>query len=314
MRGHVIPQAHMFSYFSPEDRVPAKHPLRSIKAYTDEALKRIRPVLDGIYSTIGRPSIPPERLLKAQLLIALYSVRSDRLFCETLDYNILFRWFLDMGLEEPSFDASTFSKNRERLSGEDVALKFFDAVVREARVLELLSDEHFSVDGTLIEAWASMKSFRPKDGGGSGPDAGGDHHHVADRHHVGGVGKVVAGGDVGQPPLETLVVPQREAAGVSEHGQVTDGENGHGIFRGLGEGDAGVGLADSPGRSPVLRGAQRAGRGVVGGRRFLSKHSFHFGVHHSLNPFSKIFSMAFVPSRNPASFPASHCSRNFNAR
>src|ERR1019366_5732167 len=143
MRGHVNPQAHMFSYFSPEKRVPATHPLRSIKAYTDSALKQI----------------PPERLLKAQLLIALYSVRSDRLFCETLDYNILFRWFLDMGLEEPSFDPSTFSKNRERLAGEEVALKFFDAVVREARALELLSDEHFSVDGTLIEAWASLKSF-----------------------------------------------------------------------------------------------------------------------------------------------------------
>ena len=174
MRGHISPQSHLFSYFSPEERVPAKHPLRSIKAYTDAALVEIRPLLDGIYSEIGRPSIPPERLLKAQLLIALYSVRSDRLFCETLDYNILFRWFLDMGLEEASFDASTFSKNRERLAEEEVALKFFDAVVREARRLELLSDEHFSVDGTLIEAWASMKSFRPRDGGGSGPDAGGD--------------------------------------------------------------------------------------------------------------------------------------------
>ncbi len=135
----------------------------------------------GYTATIGRPSIPPERLLKAQLLIALYSVRSDRLFCETLDYNILFRWFLDMGLEEPSFDAFTFSKNRERLAGEDVALRFFDAVVREVRALELLSDEHFSVDGTLIEAWASMKSFRPKDGGGSGPDAGGDRDFKGER-------------------------------------------------------------------------------------------------------------------------------------
>jgi len=181
MRGHVDPQSHMFSYFSPEQRVPAKHPLRSIKAYTDSALKQIRPVLDGIYSEIGRPSIPPERLLKAQLLIALYSVRSDRLFCETLDYNILFRWFLDMGLEEASFDASTFSKNRERLAAEDVALRFFDAVVREARTLDLLSDEHFSVDGTLIEAWASLKSFRPKDGGGSGPDAGGDRNFKGER-------------------------------------------------------------------------------------------------------------------------------------
>lgn len=181
MRGHVDPQSHLFSYFSPEARVPAQHPLRSIKRYTETALKAIRPTLDGMYSAIGRPSIPPERLLKAQLLIALYSVRSDRLFCETLDYNILFRWFLDMSLDEPAFDASTFSKNRERLAREEVALKFFDAVVREARRLKLLSDEHFSVDGTLIEAWASMKSFRPKDGGGSGPDAGGDRDFKGER-------------------------------------------------------------------------------------------------------------------------------------
>jgi transposase len=174
MRGHVDPQGHLYSYFSPEERVPAKHPLRSIKTHADAALKHIRPVLDSLYSETGRPSIPPERLLKAQLLIALYSVRSDRLFCETLDYNILFRWFLDMSLDEGSFDASTFSKNRERLAKEAVALRFFDAVVREARRLELLSDEHFSVDGTLIEAWASMKSYQRKDGGGSGPDAGGD--------------------------------------------------------------------------------------------------------------------------------------------
>jgi transposase len=115
-----------------------------------------------MYSQVGRPSIPPERLLKAQVLIALYSVRSDRLFCETLDYNILFRWFLDMSLEEPTWDASTFSKNRDRLLKHDVATKFFDAVVRMARQKQLLSDEHFTVDGTLVEAWASMKSFRPK--------------------------------------------------------------------------------------------------------------------------------------------------------
>ena len=181
MRGQVSPQSHMFSYFSPEERAPVKHPLGLIKAYTDAALSRIRPLLDGIYSEIGRPSIPPERLLKAQLLIALYTVRSDRLFCETLDYNILYRWFLDVGLEESSFDASTFSKNRERLAKEEVALKFFDAVVRVARNLELLSDEHFSVDGTLIGAWASLKSFRPRDSGGSGPDAGGDRDFKGER-------------------------------------------------------------------------------------------------------------------------------------
>ena len=177
MRGHIDPQGHLYSYFSPEERVPLNHPLRTIKAHADAALKQIRFVFDSLYSESGRPSIPPERLLKAQLLIALYSVRSDRLFCETLDYNILFRWFLDMNLDEASFDASTFSKNRERLAKEDVALKFFDAIVREARRLKLLSDEHFSVDGTLIEAWASAKSYQLKDGGGSGPDAGGDRNY-----------------------------------------------------------------------------------------------------------------------------------------
>ena len=130
MRGHVDPKGHLYSYFSPEERVPSNHPLRTIKAHADAALKQIRPLLDSLYSEAGRPSIPPERLLKAQLLIALYSVRSDRLFCETLDYNILFRWFLDMNLDEASFDASTFSKNRERLAKEDVALKFFDEIGR----------------------------------------------------------------------------------------------------------------------------------------------------------------------------------------
>lgn len=174
MRGEVDPQGHVFSYFSPDERVPVDHPLRSIKAYADGALQSIRPRLDAMYSALGRPSIPPERLLKSSLLMALYSVRSDRLFCETLDYNILFRWFLDMSLEEASFDASTFSKNRCRLVEHAIALAFFDAVVGEARRLKLLSDEHFSVDGTLIEAWASMKSFHRQDGGGPGPDAGGD--------------------------------------------------------------------------------------------------------------------------------------------
>lgn len=162
MRGELNPQSHLFSYFSPEERVPTSHPLRAIKQYADEALASMRASFAAMYSDTGRPSIPPERLLKASLLIALYSVRSDRLFCEMLDYNILFRWFLDMNLEEASFDASTFSKNRERLIEHETALAFFDAVVRLARIKDLLSDAHFSVDGTLIDAWASAKSFRPK--------------------------------------------------------------------------------------------------------------------------------------------------------
>ncbi len=162
MRGELNPQSHLFSYFCPDERVPKSHPLRTIKHYADKALISLRATFEAMYSDTGRPSIPPERLLKASLLIALYSVRSDRLFCEMLDYNILFRWFLDMDLEEVSFDASTFSKNRERLIEHETALEFFDAVVRLAREQGLLSDEHFSVDGTLIDAWASAKSFQRK--------------------------------------------------------------------------------------------------------------------------------------------------------
>jgi len=170
MRGRVDPQESMFSYFSPDSRVPEGHPLRRIKQHADTVLGSMNAEFDRIYAEIGRPSIPPERLLKASLLIALYSVRSDRLFCEMLDYNILFRWFLDMSLEQPGLDQSNFSRLRERLIGQDTARVFFDAVVRQAREAGLLSDEHFTVDGTLIEAWASPKSFKPKDG----PPSAGD--------------------------------------------------------------------------------------------------------------------------------------------
>ncbi len=163
MRGVNDSQAYMFSYISTEQRVPGTHPLRLIKTEIDKALRSLSSTFEAMYSKMGRPSIPPGRLLKAQLLIALYSVRSDRMFCEMLDYNILFRWFLDMNLEEPSFDATTFTKNRERLLKHDVAKKFFGSVVSLARERGLLSDEHFTVDGSLIEAWASLKSFRPKD-------------------------------------------------------------------------------------------------------------------------------------------------------
>jgi transposase len=173
MRGHVDPQASMFTYFSPESRVPAEHPLRSIKAEADAVLGSMSADFDRLYADTGRPSIPPERLLKASLLIALYSVRSDRVFCEMLDYNILFRWFLDMNLEQPGLDQSNFSRLRERLIEQDTARRFFDAVVRAARKANLLSDEHFTVDGTLIEAWASLKSFQPKDGPPSAGDGTG---------------------------------------------------------------------------------------------------------------------------------------------
>jgi len=163
MRGTTKQQDSMFSLRTPGDRVPKDHPVRRIKDLADGALATLSPTFDKMYSRMGRPSIPPEQLLKASLLMALFSVRSERQFCEQLDYNLLFRWFLDMGMEEASFDHSTFSLNRERLLEHDVAKQFFAAIVTQAKKAGLVSSEHFSVDGTLIEAWASLKSFRPKD-------------------------------------------------------------------------------------------------------------------------------------------------------
>lgn len=164
MRGQLDSQSALFSYVSAEARVPADHPLRSIKTHADAVLRSMNAVFEAMYEDGGRPSIPPERLLKATLLIALHSIRSDRLFCEMLGYNILYRWFLDMDLEEPAFDHSTFSKNRARLIEHDIAKGFFAGVIARARQARLLSDEHFTVDGTLIEAWASFKSLKRKDG------------------------------------------------------------------------------------------------------------------------------------------------------
>ena len=153
----------MFCLLSPESVVPQSHPIRAIKRLADEALLSLESTFDAMYAATGRPSIPPERLLKASLLMALYSVRSERQLCEQLDYNMLFRWFLDMDMVEPSFDHSTFTRNRERLLKHDVAGEFFHAVVAQARKAKLVSSEHFSADGTLIEAWASLKSFKKKD-------------------------------------------------------------------------------------------------------------------------------------------------------
>jgi transposase len=173
MRGRREPQATMLAFVDLEERVPRTHPLRVVKQLADRALAELSPVFDQMYAAGGRPSIPPERLLKASLLIALYSVRSERAFCEELDFQLLYRWFLEMSLMEPSFDPTVFTKNRQRLLKHDVARQFFDEVVRQADGLGLLSDEHFTVDGTLIEAAASLKSFRPKGEPPGQGDAGG---------------------------------------------------------------------------------------------------------------------------------------------
>src|SRR5712692_5935513 len=169
MRGEERRQRVMLMIVEPGDRVPKEHPLRRVKEFADAALTQLSPLFDEMYSAIGRPSIPPERLLKASLLMALYTVRSERMFCEQLDYNLLFRWLLAMDVAEPSFDHSTFSRNRARLLEHDVAREFFTRVVAQARSLQLLSDEHFTVDGTLVEAWASLKSFKPRHQGPTQP-------------------------------------------------------------------------------------------------------------------------------------------------
>jgi transposase/sulfur relay (sulfurtransferase) complex TusBCD TusD component (DsrE family) len=154
----------MLAFVDLEERVRPDHPLRTIKALADAALAALSPEFDGMYAANGRPSIPPERLLKASLLIALYSVRSERQFCERLDHDLLFRWFLGMNLMDPSFDPTVFTKNRQRLLDHRVGQQLFDEVVAAAHERGLLSDEHFTVDGTLIEAAASLKSFKRKDG------------------------------------------------------------------------------------------------------------------------------------------------------
>src|SRR5580658_3004213 len=163
MRGADTQQSAMFSYLSPEQRVPADHPLRPIRVMVDLALKALSPAFGQMYSTMGRPSIAPEKLLRALLLQVLYTVRSERMLIEQLDYNLLFRWFVGLNMDDAVWDVTVFTKNRDRLLKADVARKFFDLVVDEARGLDLMSDEHFTVDGTLLEACAGLKSFKSKD-------------------------------------------------------------------------------------------------------------------------------------------------------
>ena len=163
MRGADEQSGSMFSYVSLEERVPKDHPLRAIRRITDRALEQLSPRFGALYIHFGRPSVPPEKLLRALLLQALYTIRSERQLMEQLDYNLLFRWFVGLGMDDAVWSPTTFSKNRDRLLDGDIAAAFFDAVVAQANLARLLSDEHFTVDGTLLEAWASHKSFRPRD-------------------------------------------------------------------------------------------------------------------------------------------------------
>jgi transposase len=173
MRGLVDGQTSMWCSVSTEDLVPADHPIRRIKPVVDAILVRLEPTFNRMYSAIGRPSIPPEHLLKASVLMAMYSLRSERQFCERLRYDMLFRWFLDLGVDGECFVPTVFSKNRERLLGQEVADRFLAATVEEARLRGYVSDEHFTADGSLLEAWASTKSFQPRRQSPEPPPAGG---------------------------------------------------------------------------------------------------------------------------------------------
>jgi transposase len=181
MRGGDGRTGALFSYVDLEARVRRDHPLRTIRAIVNEALVALERDFAALYAPIGRPSIPPEQLLRAMLLQAFYSIRSERQLMERLEFDLLFRWFVGLGVDDPAWDHSTFSKNRDRLLDGDVAAKFLAAVLSQPRVKKLLSSDHFSVDGTLIEAWASMKSFKPKDGGDE-PPADGGRNAEADFH------------------------------------------------------------------------------------------------------------------------------------
>jgi transposase len=186
MRGTDHQQAGMYSYISPEARVRANHPLRAIRALADTALKNMSERFDAMYARTGRPSIAPEKLLRAQLIQLLYSVRSERLLMEEIDYSLLFRWFVGMNLDESVWDVTVFTKNRNRLLEGDVAREFLCEVVKQAQARGLTSDEHFTVDGTLIEAWASLKSFQRKDQKNTPPDDPGNptvNFHGETRHN-----------------------------------------------------------------------------------------------------------------------------------
>ena len=178
MRGDANQQAVMLTAVTPDAKVPPDHPIRAIKPIVDRALLELSPVFTAMYAKVGRPSIPPEHLLKAQLLMAFFSVPSARRFCEQLEYNLLFKWFLDLNVDDPAFDASTFSKNQERLLQHDVARQFLAAVTAEAERRQLLSSDHFTVDGTLLHAWASLKSVRPRRDDDPPPAVGGRNRDV----------------------------------------------------------------------------------------------------------------------------------------
>lgn len=264
MRGNVSNQSSMLCLLSPESVVPCSHPLRAIRHMADGALKSLSRVFDAMYAKTGRPSVPPERLLKGQLLIALYSIRSERQLCEQLRYNLLFRWFLGMDMVEPTFDSTTYSQNRQRLMQHEVAARFFAAVREHAR--SVMSHEHFSVDGTLIEAWASLKSFRPN----SEDEADGDSNAWGDfRGHKRSNDTHTSKTD---PESRLMRKGKGQPAKLSfmAHALV---ENRHGLLVDLQISEA-TGYAEREVARNMLTAANRSPRSTVGADRGYDTHDF----------------------------------------
>jgi transposase len=255
MRGDDNQQEGMFSYVSPEKRVPADHPLRPIRKMVDEILKEMSPRFAKLYSDVGRPSIAPERLFRSLLLQIFYSVRSERMLIEQLQYNLLFRWFVGMEMDEAVWNHAVYSKNRERLLNEEVAESFFQRVLERAR--PFMSDEHFTVDGTLIEAWASHKSFRPKDGTGQPPD----------REETSTfAGKSARTRPMNPAPIQSPIVDEvpRKPGEAELYGACIDGKPQRTLAADVsdgGERKSGAGSGAADGRRPAAGKASDHGRG-----------------------------------------------------
>ena len=264
MRGTTGDQGGMFSYVRLETRIPADHPLRAIRAMTDAALDGMSRKLDELYARTGRPSIPPEYLLRALVLQVLFSVRSERLLMEQLEYNLLFRWFVGLQMDDRVWDVTVFTKNRDRLLAGEVAERFFAEVVAQARAAGLLSDEHFTVDGTLLEAWAGQKSFKPRDGSGGGRGQERDFHgerrkndtHASTtdpeaRLYKKGVGK------------EAKLCFLGHALGDNRHGLLVSTET-----------TLATGTAEREAAERMLRRARRGRRGTAGADKAYDQHGF----------------------------------------
>lgn len=274
MRGTDAKSSSLFSYVSLEDRVPKNHPLRDYRKFLDGVLARLSGRFSRMYSPIGRPSIPPEQLLRALVLQMLYTIRSERLLMEQIDYNLLFRWFVGLGIDDPVWVPTVFTKNRDRLLKGDVAKAFLAAVVEEARRRDLLSDEHFTVDGTLLEAWASQKSFQPK---GSKPGSGGGGTRNPDRDFRGQTRRNETHASTTDPDArlarkgagrEARLSYQGNALMDNRHGLVVDTELA--IVTGTSEVDSALRMLD---RLP-----KRKGRRTVGADKLYDQSPFVQGA------------------------------------